>query len=143
MRALSLWRPWPWAILYFDKRVENRSWDVKYRGEFVIHAAQTFDAEAADDIAGMVRDEPDLPLQPFSEKKADHPCGLVGVARIVDCLHYLDDDGKNPRLSKWAFGPYCAVLENVRAFKSPIPWKGQRGWFDVPDEIVREALDAK
>jgi len=42
--------------------------------------------------------------------------------------------------AKWAFGPYCWALENVRRFREPIPWVGQRGWFFVPNDAVRDAI---
>ena len=49
MRALSLTRPWPHAILHLGKRIENRSDKrgmppmCKYRGPLLLHAAKSWD----------------------------------------------------------------------------------------------------
>jgi ASCH domain-containing protein len=38
MPALSIRQPWAWAICAGCKDVENRSWNTKHRGPFVVHA---------------------------------------------------------------------------------------------------------
>ena len=39
MKALSLRQPWAWAVVEAGKDVENRRWNTKFRGDFLIHAA--------------------------------------------------------------------------------------------------------
>ena len=43
MKALSLRQPWAWLVAAGHKDVENRTWSTRFRGEFLIHAAKTFD----------------------------------------------------------------------------------------------------
>lgn len=40
MKALSIRQPWAWAIVNAGKRVENRTWETRYRGPILIHAAK-------------------------------------------------------------------------------------------------------
>src|SRR5262249_24999870 len=62
--------------------------------------------------------------------------GVVGVAELVDCVARADLDTDDP----FAVGPWCWVLSNARAFAKPVPFSGQLSWFEVPDELVDEAL---
>ena len=92
MKALTIWRPWTWAILHLPERhrkgVENRTWapPTTVLGERIaIHAGLHFDAEAIDFIASRCPD--DGPLPPLTQ--AGHPTGIVGVARGVDRRGYV------------------------------------------------------
>lgn len=38
-------------------------------------------------------------------------------------------------------GPICWILENVRVLKSPIPWKGAQGLWEVPDQVIERQLE--
>ena len=40
MKALSIRQPWAWLIVHGRKDIENRSWRTKFRGRFLVHAAQ-------------------------------------------------------------------------------------------------------
>ena len=46
MRALTLWRPWTWAVCHAGKRIENRPWRpwLSVMGqEIALHAGKTYD----------------------------------------------------------------------------------------------------
>ena len=43
MKALTLTRPWPDAILYGGKRIENRFWKTYYPDPILLHASQRWD----------------------------------------------------------------------------------------------------
>jgi hypothetical protein len=58
---------------------------------------------------------------------------LVGMMRIVDCVPV---ERVPPGKASWANGPWCFIIDEVRAFDRPISWKGALGFFEVPDEIV-------
>lgn len=36
--VLTIRQPWAWSIVHGRKRVENRSWQMNYRGPLLIHA---------------------------------------------------------------------------------------------------------
>jgi hypothetical protein len=47
MKCLSIKQPWAWAICNLPKEyrkdIENRTWNTKYRVEFLVHASKVFD----------------------------------------------------------------------------------------------------
>lgn len=97
--CLSIRQPWAWRILNEGKDVENRDWPTRFRGTFLIHASKGVDTEDRDEVRAKA-----MPLG-----------GIVGRADIVDCVTASD--------SKWFFGRYGFVLENVR----PLPFIPCRG----------------
>jgi hypothetical protein len=151
-----LWRPWPWAFIHANKRIENRSHEILYRGDVVFQAAKRFDAGAVDMIQRIERytHPEDWEQRPIcSGIKSLHPAGVLSfVGEIVDCVSRAEADKRAERgfvddhiawnaQMPWTIGPWCIVVVNIRPL-APIPWKGSQGWFDVPDAIVAEALRA-
>jgi len=122
MRALSLHPPWPYAIFYCGKDVENRRWPTPYRGPLLIHASKTWDQKGYSFITNR--------MDEYVPSKEHHVFGaIVGIAELVDCVS--SDD------SRWFFGDYGFVLEDAVEFKQPIYYPGQRGIFNVPDDFLR------
>jgi hypothetical protein len=114
LRALSIKQPYPHHIFHGGKDVENRDWPTKGRGWFIVHAGVS-KSECAPS-------EYDLPRG-----------GIVGMARIVDCVTEMD--------SKWFFGRYGFVLRD--AFPVPlIPCRGQLGFFAPPPEAMQDLASA-
>lgn len=111
IKALSIKQPYPHHIFHDGKDVENRDWPTKGRGWFIVHA-------------GVSKSELDMLIA----KEAAMPRGgIVGMARIVDCVEQMD--------STWFFGRYGFVLRD--AFAVPlIPCKGQLGFFMPPAEAT-------
>lgn len=112
MKALSIRQPWCHHILHDGKDVENRTWRTDFRGPVLIHASKS--------VAEIDRDERD----------AYPRGGIVGVAKIVDCVSSMD--------SEWFFGPYGFVLAEVR--ETPfMPCKGKLGFFtpDISAQVAR------
>ena len=121
VKALSVRGPWAWAILYAGKNIENRSRRTKYRGPLVIHSSRTRDLVAEDWLRSRRLYFPE-----------DFPTGaLVGIVDLVDCLDRV------PR-NRWASGPFCYVLRNPRIIAPPVDWRGQLGFFNVPDTFGRD-----
>ena len=78
---------------------------------------------------------------------------IVGIVDVVECVPLITDgDGNHWLYTKFipkyewlldnphASGEYCMILENPRRFKEPIPYKGELGLFNVPDELVKDAV---
>lgn len=133
VRALSLWRPWPWLILHAGKDVENRTWSTRYRGLLVLHAGKTIDQHA------LVLHLPDL----GDLDQADVlDCGYVGVAELVD-VHAADDC--RSRHGTALCSPWAArdgwhwQLTNPRAFTTPIPGRGRQRLFTPPQKVIQAA----
>lgn len=159
MKALTLWRPWPFAIFHsppeYAKRVENRSWKPPrwLIGERIaIHAGATFDNDGADFIGERLDD---LGLLAAMKKAPGHKArvraeGIIGTAIVAGCCHVdgglvsgdwpvsarSSVDIFEQTIRAWLFGPYGWLFDDVRALPEPIPCKGQRGLWDVPEELL-------
>jgi hypothetical protein len=146
--ALSIRRPWPWAILHLPaelaKGVENRTWPTRYRGKFLIHAAKGCTREEYEDGHAAIRGVvyaladalDDTAINHFVDDRfqvpvlSDMPSGaIVGWAELTDCVQRSD--------SCWFGGPYGFVLGR-RGVLEPIPCRGMQGFFKVPEEVAAE-----
>ncbi len=108
IKCLSIKQPYPHHIFHDGKDVENRDWPTKGRGWFIVHA-------------GVSKSE-------LADSQADLPRGgIVGMARIVDCVEQMD--------SRWFFGRYGFVLRD--AFPIPmVACRGQLGFFMPPPDAI-------
>lgn len=117
VKALSIKQPYPHHIFHDGKDVENRDWQTKGRGWFIVHA-------------GLSKSE----IDKDDEKQMAMPRGgVVGMARIVDCVREMD--------SLWFFGKFGFVLRD--AFPLPlIPCRGQLSFFNLEPEVNRLVAEA-
>ena len=156
MKAISLKQPMAWAI-FNGKPVENRGWNTHYRGPLLIHASRHFDVE---DCRWIQDNSEELGIKLPSGFLMGY---LLGVAELVKVIakkdsvwdpipgHPPDVGSQHNELeymkkecpeyfSPWFVGPFGFVLKNAKLFKLPIQYKGKLGIFDVPDEVVSNAL---
>jgi len=122
MKALSIRQPWAWLILNGYKDVENRRWQTKFRGKFLVHAGKKFDHEGYRRVLSEMKI--DIP-----EPREFEMGGIVGIAEIVDCITASD--------SPWFTGKYGFVLRNTRPLNF-IPIRGQLGFFNVDDDLIEK-----
>ena len=126
MKALSIRQPWAWLIVNGYKDIENRTWSTSYRGRIYIHASKTFDPSWLDDpIASQY-------AEAKGSVRTEAFGAIIGEVTIVDCC------AGHP--SKWYRGPYGFVLKNPVAYKSPIPYKGQLGLFNIALPTQRQRV---
>jgi hypothetical protein len=109
------------AIVGGIKAGENRSRPTGHRGPLVIHASKSRRY-----LAGDYADQ--LPGLPSAEQ-FDFGA-LIGVVEVVDCVPVEEVEG-----DPFAVGPWCWVLSGACRIR-PVPFKGQVGLFDVPDQLV-------
>lgn len=115
IKALSIKQPYPHHIFHDGKDVENRDWPTKGRGWFIVHAGKTTDGALPASLGDLPRG------------------GIVGMARIVDCVEQMASD--------WFFGRYGFVLRD--AFPVPlIPCRGMLGFFAPPRDVLPELAAA-
>ncbi len=129
MKALSLKQPWLYAITHLGKPVENRTWQPPgyMIGQWIaLHASKTKSRDEwvmAESIHG-------------SKITTVVPTGkIVAVARI-DRIETLMT-AQQP-VSKWFFGPYGWILEDIRLLNNPIPARGMLGLWEVPIDIENQ-----
>lgn len=119
MKAISIKQPWAWMIFH-GKPVENRSWPSPYRGPLLIHASLSYDISGA----AWLREQG---IKIPERTREGYPFGaIIGQVNMVDCV--------TSHPSPFFFGPYGHVYADPAMFKKPIPYKGQRLIFDVPQE---------
>jgi len=127
MKALSILQPWAWLIVNGHKDIENRTWSTRFRGQVLIHAGKTYPkGDFADDLDSYGRLYGGYPAT-----REAMTGGIVGVATIVDCVRASH--------SEWFSGPYGFVLRDARPLPLS-PLRGHLGFFDVPDDLVRQLM---
>jgi hypothetical protein len=147
MKALSGRQPWWWAILQMGKRIENRKWNVHYRGPILLHAAK-----------GCTRAEFRAAMHWMEEAgviSSTHPAtlgdmprgGIVGRARIVDVIMPLPSGAVQPTEywsvtkgyrvdARWHMRDrYGFILADVEPLPF-VPLKGSLGLFSVSADVV-------
>lgn len=146
LRGLTLWRPWPAAILQGDKRIENRPKPPPRSivGKLIaLHAGLTYDAGGAA-LMRSLGFEP--PADDASPKGA-----IVGVARVVagveldGAMRARDFDArlvsKHASIvlaSRWSFGRWCWVLDDVVELKERVGHCGSQGLWPVHFTAVQD-----
>lgn len=141
MKCLTICQPYAELIARGDKLVENRTWPTSHRGPLLIHAGKSRKWLSGDNY-GIAIDS-----MVFG--------AIIGVCELRDCLAVYAgpdtlrfDDAAVVRRHPWLTqhrhveGPWCWVLQECRRFETPIPYRGAQGLFNVPMEVVSEAIDA-
>ena len=124
MKCLSLRPPWPYCIFHLDKDIENRKWPTRYRGPLLIHASKTWDKNGYNFLMSA--------FDEWVPSQGHHVFGaIVGQVELIDCVDQSD--------SRWFFGPWGFEFDKPKEFKTPIPYRGQLGLFDVPDMLLMTA----
>ena len=141
MMAISLWQPWAtlWLLRDPDEKVfETRHWYTGYRGELLVHAAKKQDG----DVRAALRD----PY--FQERLGAHGLtildlsfgALIGSVRLVGCcrMDKMPPQSEREQMAgNWSPDRYAWERGRTTAtFKTPIPYKGQQGFFDVPYSVL-------
>lgn len=133
MKAITIHAPWAWAIATGHKRIENRSWRAKHRGQLAIVAGKSRESDAEADA---------LFAQLGIETPEEFARGaIVAVVDLVDVheyaagglfdVHDLHDDA-------FACGPFCFELANVRRLREPVPFRGNFSIFNLPADVVAQ-----
>lgn len=138
MRALSLWQPWATAIAIGIKKVETRHWQTAYTGRLAIHAAKRWGPQERE-FAMIEHTLGRLPKR--------IPLGaIVATATLMGCRRTEDVVTQVSAVERiygnYTPGRFAWFLTDVVALDNPIPFRGGQGFFNVPDELVREPLRA-
>ena len=134
MKAISIRQPWAWAIIHAGKDIENRDWSTRFRGRVLIHASKGMTRDEYDDAnwfiqraAGPIdRDWLAKWLGVTAAPVLLERGGIIGSVEIIDCVENSE--------SPWFMGRYGFVLRDPHPIPF-IPYKGQLGFFDVPDSL--------
>lgn len=150
MQGLTIHQPWAWLIANGYKTIETRNWPTDYRGKLAIHAGRTLardDADAFRSVGVPVPKDEELVLG-----------AVVAVADLVDCRPLVDtvEDARRASalvLSADALRTFYARTEEWSGLAHadtfawelgrvlpvrPTPWRGARGLWPVPHELLEE-----
>lgn len=123
MKALSIKQPWAYLIIHGlppnmchmhtnpIKDTENRNWNTKLRGTFLVHASTKADSLA-------MKKYIDAGLDPEKLVRG----AIIGSVELVDVV--------TESSSSWFQGKYGFVLRSPIPLSEPVPWKGQLGFWE-------------
>lgn len=139
MKALSLTQPWAWLVVHGGKDIENRVWNTKLRGQFLIHAAKGMkraDFDAAWEFTRGIDQNLAWRLIDEREKGSLARGGIIGVAEIFDVIPPFDAEVTLFRKEPWHMGGQFGFrLRNVHPLPF-LPCKGALGFwgnFEIRD----------
>lgn len=120
--AITIKQPWAWAIAAGYKKIENRTWQTKFRGPIYIHAGCALahaDSIKTCSLLLRCRHGTDVPSVATLTRGA-----LIATAELADCGRFDDP---------WAdtFGWHFR-LANIIALDTPIPCRGALGIWKLP-----------
>lgn len=126
MKVLSIKQPWASLIVNGYKHYEFRSWNTKFRGEFLVHASKGVDLNAMDR---------------FKDLNLEYKTGcIIGSATITDCIEVnCDFENKLIKENSLVYGfsrgrsGYAFKLENAKKFNEPIYINGKLGFWNYND----------
>lgn len=125
MRALSIRQPWAWLVVNGYKDIENRTWPTNFRGRIYVHAGQRM-------VSSDYPDQRNHILQAGIVIPAQLARGaIIGEVTVTGCISTSD--------SPWFCGPYAFTLVEPVAYKAPIPYRGQLGFFPVDQGLIGHA----
>lgn len=144
MKALTLWQPWASLMADGHKRVETRSWDSRYRGPIVIHAAKHVPAGCgASELSFGFREfycsAYDIPRIEYELHAAKLPKGsILCIANLIAIEEttkvYSDLSTMEKIFGNYDEGRFAWFFEDVRKIE-PIECAGNRLLWNVPKEI--------
>lgn len=120
MKALSIRQPWAWLIVHAGKDIENRTWQTKFRGRFLVHAAGGMSLREYRLVQGWARQHAGVTNLPAFEELQRG--GIIGSVELVDCV----TDHPSP----WYMGDVGFVLRDPKPLPF-VPVKGRLNFFEV------------
>jgi predicted transcriptional regulator len=140
-KCLSVSQPFADLIVSGKKTIELRSWDTRYRGEFLVHSPLKIRGE---DCKRLGIDENTLAVGSIVGKAT-----IYGVKIYRTQKEWQSDQKHHFAGQEFSGSKYGFLLKNARKFSIPIPHKGKIGFFDVDitdavpkdDEITTEIFD--
>ena len=140
MKCLSVSQPYADLIVQGKKTIELRTWNTKYRGEFLVHAPSKIKKDACKKLG-------------IDETKLRTGV-IIGKAEIYDVKIYdsvselKSDHKKHFATEEFLRHKYGFLLRKPQELRIPIPYKGSLGFFNVnlgtkvkEDDIKSELFD--
>lgn len=142
MKVLSIQQPWASLIVAGHKKIETRSWNTKFRGEVLIHASAAMKPDNRAIMLDFQQQYFNLQLPNFESLPFGAIIGKANLCWTVSseyCFegNEFEDKGLCFKITdqELAFGDYSPgrfgwLLSDVVKFETPIPAKGQLGFWN-------------
>jgi len=123
MKCLSVSQPYADLIINGKKTTELRTWNTKFRGEFLIHAP----IKIKDDVCERLN----------IDKSSLRTGVIIGKAEIYNVKSYESveelkkDYNKHFATEEFLRHRYGFLLRKPQALRVPVPYKGSLGFFEV------------
>ncbi len=121
MKALSLKQPWAELVVMGRKSIELRTWNTKFRGEFLVHASGNADEKKCREF--NIKNPLKGSIIGSAELESVKIYRTEDELRTDDALHL--GTGFHSKYPIYGF-----ILKNPKRI-SPIKWKGFLGFFNV------------
>ena len=125
-KCLSLKQPYAELLVSGKKTIELRTWNTKFRGEFLIHASKKIDLNACE------RNK----IDPDSVTTG----AIIGKAILYDVKYYknrnmfLQDRNRHLAGTQYTNHKYGFLVKNCRKLRKPLFMPGRLGFFNVEYE---------
>lgn len=123
MKCLSVSQPYADLIISGKKTIELRTWNTKFRGEFLVHAPIKIKEEACERLG--------------IDKSSLRIGVIIGRVEIYDVKSYNSirelkrDQDKHLASEEFLCHRYGFLLRKPQALRVPVPYKGSLGFFEV------------
>lgn len=122
MKVLTAKQPWASLIVEGIKDIENRTWNTNYRGRILIHSSKMPEKGLPCEVLNSMQYSVVFTANSLNALVGENGV-ILGSIEIVDCVL------NHPSI--WAeVGTYNWVLANPIKFETPIPAKGQLGFWE-------------
>ena len=135
MKCLSVSQPYADLIISSKKTIELRTWNTKFRGEFLVHAP----IKIKEDVCKRL-----------SIDKSNLMTGvIIGKVEIYDVKSYSSTEELGRDYHKHFFieesfrHKYGFLLRNPKTLRVPIPYKGSLGFFEVKRPFTKSKNEIK
>lgn len=150
MKAFTVYQPFAYAIVAGLKGYETRPRRTNIRGRVAVHAGKRFFTFDTDAERAAVSDLLDFEPWKYHTEDSGHsaefdriyagcaglPHGaVIGTVEIVDCVPVEEIENtlteRERLLGDYSPGRFAWVLKNPVMFDTPIPARGQQGWWNI------------
>jgi len=135
MKCLSVSQPYADFIVKGKKTIELRTWNTKFRGEFLVHAPLKIKKKVCSEMG-------------VEETKLRRSV-IIGKVEIYDVKVYNSvaelkaDYKKHFASEEFLRHKYGFLLKNPKELRIPIPYKGSLGFFNVNINSTVKENDVK
>lgn len=132
MKCLSVCQPFADLIVARKKTIELRSWNTKFRGEFLVHAPAKV----------IIQDCNRLGIADCITSVIIGRAELYGVKTYCSARELAADKRHHFAKKRFPDVRYGFLLKNAKALRVPIPYKGSLGFFeaDIESEFSKNEI---